>query len=593
MLHWIQRRIEILIKWSQNHLTKKQFIFLSSIIVGLSAGIAAILLKTFVHFIYTVATNEKLSDVKYLYLLLPLIGLLITVFIVQRFFKKQFRKGLPQIHYSIAKKSSILPIQQTYDQVVTSSFTVGLGGSVGLEAPIVITGAAIGSNYSRKYKLNYKERTLLLACGVSAGIGAAFNAPIAGVLFALEVLLLDISITAFTPLILAAASGALISKIILNDNILLSFRLKETFNYHNVPFYIVLGIIAGFVSVYHTRIFSKIEKLFHKSTGKLYWKAIISGVVLAGLIFIFPTLFGEGYQSIKYLAALQPDRVLTNSFLQKYILNDFIVLIVIGLLVFVKAIATALTIGGGGNGGNFAPSLFVGAYLGFFFSRLINSFSSINLPENNFTIVGMAGVLSGIYHAPLTAIFLIAEITGGYSLMIPLMIVASFAFAISKYLEPHAMDIKSFAEKGELIVEDRDKSILSTIPLSEVIKRDSLILQYNENLEELIEKVSHSQQHVFPVLSSNDQLLGLIWLDDVREIMFNSAYYKTVFVHDLMVKPPVLLNLNTSMDMVMKHFDELNQWILPVEENDKFIGFVTKSTIFSKYRENLKKIIIE
>ena len=592
MLHWIQRRIEILIKWSQNHLTKKQFIFLSSIIVGLSAGIAAILLKTFVHFIYIVATNEKLSDVKYLYLLLPLIGLLITVFIVQRFFKKQFRKGLPQIHYSIAKKSSILPIQQTYDQVVTSSFTVGLGGSVGLEAPIVITGAAIGSNYSRKYKLNYKERTLLLACGVSAGIGAAFNAPIAGVLFALEVLLLDISITAFTPLILAAASGALISKIILNDNILLSFQLKETFNYHNVPFYIFLGIIAGFVSVYHTRIFSKIEKLFHKTKKSLYKKAIISGVLLAGLIFVFPTLFGEGYQSIKYLAALQPDKVLTNSFLQKYILNDFIILIVIGLLVFIKAIATALTIGGGGNGGNFAPSLFVGAYLGFFFSRLINSFSSINLPENNFTIVGMAGVLSGIYHAPLTAIFLIAEITGGYSLMIPLMIVSSFAFAISKYLETH-MDIKSFAEKGELIIEDRDKNILSTIPINQVVKCDALFLHFNDNLEELIEKVSHSNQNVFPVLSSNNQLIGLVWLDDIREIMFNTTLYKTVFVHDLMVKPLATINLNTSMDTVMKHFDELNQWILPVEENDKFVGFVTKSNVFSKYRENLKKIIIE
>lgn len=593
MFHWIQRRIEILIKWTQNHLSKKQFIFFSSILVGISAGIAAILLKTFVHFIYILATNNKLSNIKYLYLLLPMLGLILTVYIVQRFLKKQFRKGLPQIHYSIAKKSSILPIQQTYDQVITSSFTVGLGGSVGLEAPIVITGAAIGSNYSRKYKLNYKERTLLLACGVSAGIGAAFNAPIAGVLFALEVLLLDISITAFTPLILAAASGALISKIILNDNILLSFQLKETFNYHNVPFYIILGIIAGFVSVYHTRIFFKVEKLFRKTATKLYRKAIISGFILAGLIFVFPTLFGEGYQSIKFLATLHPEKVLTNSFLQNFIFNDFIILIVIGLLVFIKAIATALTIGGGGNGGNFAPSLFVGAYLGFFFSRLINSISTINLPENNFTIVGMAGVLSGIYHAPLTAIFLIAEITGGYSLMIPLMIVSSFAFAISKYLEPHAMDIKSFAEKGELIVEDRDKNILSTIPIIEVVKCDALFLHFDDNLEELIEKVSHSNQNVFPVLSTNDQLIGLVWLDDVREIMFNTALYKSVFVHDLMIKPLVVINLNTSMDTVMKHFDELNQWILPVEENDKFIGFVTKSNVFTKYRENLKKIIIE
>lgn len=344
MQHWFIRKIEIIIKWSQNHLSKKQFIFLSSVLIGFTAGMAAVILKTFVHYIYLAATYEKLSDFRYMYLLLPLIGLILTVFVVKRFLNNSLNKGLAQIHYAIAKRSSILTINQTYDQVITSSITVGFGGSVGLEAPIVITGAALGSNYSRKYQLDPRERTLILACGIAAGIGAAFNAPIAGVLFALEVLLLDISISAFTPLIIAAATGALISKIVLNSQILLSFNLTEVFNYYNVPYYVFLGIFAGVISVYHSKMFLYIESKFPNKSIVSFKKAIFAGVILALLIFVFPSLFGEGYQSIKFLANKTPENLLTNSYFEQFKSNPWFVLFFVGLLIFVKSIATALTI---------------------------------------------------------------------------------------------------------------------------------------------------------------------------------------------------------------------------------------------------------
>ncbi|MDP4636794.1 MAG: chloride channel protein [Crocinitomicaceae bacterium] len=588
MQHWLIRKIETIIKWSQNHLSKKQFVFLSSVLIGFTAGMAAVILKTFVHYIYLAATYEKFSNFRYFYLLLPLIGLILTVFVVKRFLNNKLNKGLSQIHFAIAKRSSILPINQTYDQVVTSSITVGFGGSVGLEAPIVITGAAVGSNYSRKYQLDPRERTLMLACGIAAGIGAAFNAPIAGVLFALEVLLLDISISAFTPLIIAAATGALISKIVLNSQILLSFNLTEDFNFYNVPYYLFFGVFAGVISVYHSKMFLYIESKFPNKSIVSYKKAIVAGLVLATLIFIFPSLFGEGYQSIKFLANKTPENILSNSFFESFKAYPWFVLFVVGVLIFVKSIATALTLGGGGNGGNFAPSLFVGAYFGYFFSRLINLISTVNLPENNFTIVGMAGILSGIYHAPLTAIFLIAEITGGYTLMIPLMLVSSISYAVSKYLEPNSMDTKGIAEKGGMLSSDRDKNVLATMNTSDFIDEKYPVLKPNMSLGDLVEVVSHSTKNCFPVLNQKNEFLGLVWLDDIREIMFKVDVYESVFVNELMVKPKVIIQASFPMDVVMRKFDESGVWLIPVLNDQSFLGFISKSSVFNDYRAKLK-----
>lgn len=586
-------KMHSVIEWIQFRLTNKQFILLSSVLVGLSVGLAAIVLKTAVHAIYLASTYKGLGNYKYLFLLFPLIGILLTVLVVKNLLKGKLEKGLSHIHYAIAKKSSLMPQEQMYAQIATSSLTVGLGGSAGLEAPIVLTGAAFGSNYAKTYNLSYSERTLLLACGIAAGIGATFNAPIAGVLFALEVLLVDISISAFTPLIISAATGALISKIILQDDILLSFSLQMPFNYNNVPQYILLGVFAGLISVYHSRTFSKIEGLFSKRKQKTYPNVIIGGLLLAGLIFAFPSLFGEGYQSIKHLALQQPDDILTNSFFEKFRGNEAVVLVFVGLLIFIKSIATGLTLGSGGNGGNFAPSLFVGAYLGFFFSRLLNMLGLTNLPESNFTIVGMAGILSGLYHAPLTAIFLIAEITGGYTLMIPLMIVSSISFAISKYFEPYSMDVKKLALSGKIFTNDKDQNILATISTSNLIETNFQAVSASLNLGGLVNVIAQSKRNIFPVLDSNNKLLGIIILDNIREIIFKTELYEKITVRDLMNPAPAVISANQSMESVMKIFDETGAWNLPVADNGIYIGFVSKSSIFSSYRSKIKDITIE
>ncbi|MEY5000535.1 MAG: hypothetical protein RLZZ211_571 [Bacteroidota bacterium] len=581
-------RVERWLKWLQYHLSKKQFILIASILVGLSAGLAAVVLKTFVHYIFLIATYDKLSDFRFLYLVLPGIGLLFTVLVIKYGLKNKLTKGLPQVHAAIAKKNSSMPDHLMYDQVLTSSVTVGFGGSTGLEAPIVVTGAAIGSNFARKYRLSIKDRTLLLACGVAGGIGAAFNAPIAGVLFALEVLLLDISITAFIPLIIAAATGALVTKVILHDGILLTFSLKENFDYTNVPFYTFLGLLAGIASVYHMRTFLKVENLMQRLKAGVYTKILIGGVLLASLIYIFPSLFGEGYQSIKILADQDPSSLMDNSLFEKFKQYPWVVLTFTAIVMLAKPFATALTLGSGGNGGNFAPSLFVGAYLGYSFSAALNLTGYFNLPVNNFTIVGMAGILAGIYHAPLTAIFLIAEITGGYTLMIPLMLVASISYAVSKYFEPFAMDIKRSAKRGEALTQDRDKNILFALKTDEFIESDYPTLFPEDQLENLIEILALSSRTVFPVINKRKELLGLIWLDNVRGVMFKPELYQEITIGELMTACKQTISPQDRMEDVMRIFEDTEQLILPIVENGIYKGFINKSTVFSAYRKSLK-----
>lgn len=593
MKNLFKEKSKTLLFWPQKKLTQKQFIIFSSIIVGFLVGLAAIALKTFAHFIFVSVTFSQVGIYKYLYLALPMVGILLTVLVIKTFLKNKLDKGLSHVHYAIAKKSSVMPKEQTYAQILTSSLTVGFGGSAGLEAPIVITGAAFGANYSKSFHLTYKERTLLLACGVAAGIGATFNAPIAGVLFALEVLLIDISITAFAPLILAAATGALISKIILNNEIILTFQLNQPFNYHNVPFYLLLGVCAGAVSVYHSRTFTKIEKKFHNPKRNVYTNVLMGGVILGVLILVFPSLFGEGFKSIKLLADQKPEDILNNSLFQNFQSNEAVVLIIVGLLVFIKTIATAITIGSGGNGGNFAPSLFIGAYLGFFFSKFINIINFAQLPISNFTLVGMAGVLSGLYHAPLTAIFLIAEITGGYSLIIPLMLVSSISYAISKYFESFPMDTKILSLKGDIFTYDRDHNVLTTIDMKPLIETNFQLIPPNMTLGKLVEIISKSRRNIFPVTNEKEELLGILILDDIREIIFKTELYNTLIVRELMTNPPAVILSTESMEEVMKKFDETEAWNLPITENGKYLGFISKSSVFSSYRLKLKDAIIE
>lgn len=594
MLKKYFQRFESIIAMLQSILTQKQFIFMSSVLVGISCAFAVIVLKTFAHSVFSFATYiNGILKLSFINSILPIIGILLTVFVVKRVLGGTIEKGTSQILYTVAKKASIIPKKQMYAQIITSSLTVGLGGSAGLESPIVVTGAAFGSNYAQNYKLPYKDRTLLIGCGVAAGIAAAFNAPIAGVLFAIEVLLVDVSISAFTPIMISAATGALVSAIVLDENILLNFKQQQTFDYHNIPFYVLLGVLTGFIAVYYARNFQRVEHYFSKLKMSAYKKALFGSSMLAILIFIFPTLFGEGYESIKTLSESDPGKLLDNTLFESFRNNQWVLLLFVGCTMMVKVFASGLTIGSGGNGGNFAPSLFLGSYIGYFFSKLISLTGLTQLPISNFTMVGMAGILSGLFHAPLTAIFLIAEITGGYSLMIPLMIVSSISFAISKRFEKYSLDVKGLAQKGHAFTSNKDSNILSTLEIDSIIQTDYLTVSPDEHLSKLVDYISHSNQVVFAVINSDSELVGIVHFNDIREIIFNVYRVKYTLIKDVMKTPPTTISSIDSMETVMNKFEASKMAFLPVIKNGKYYGFISKSIALEAYRTKLKSMTIE
>ena len=587
-------KLDTIIVWAQSILTGKQFIFLSSVLVGISAAFAVIVLKSFAHWVFQFATYiNGILKLSFINSILPIAGLLLTVFVIKKVLGGTIEKGTSQILYAVAKKASIIPEKQMYAHIITSSLTVGLGGSAGLESPIVVTGAAFGSNYAQKYKLSYKDRTLLIGCGVSAGIGAAFNAPIAGVLFAIEFLLVDVSISAFTPIMISAATGAIVSAITLDETVLLNFKQQEVFNYHNLPFYVLLGVLTGFISIYYTRNFQRTEHFFHRLKLSPYKKALFGASLLAVLIFIFPKLFGEGYESIKILAESHPEEIMENTLFEGFKNNRWVLLLFVAATMMLKVFATSITLGSGGNGGNFAPSLFVGSYVGFVFSKLVNFTGLSHLPVSNFTMVGMAGILSGLFHAPLTAIFLIAEITGGYSLMVPLMIVASISFAISKQFEKHSMDVKNLAQKGHVFTNNKDTNVLSTLNIHSIIQTDYFTLTPDENLEHLVDLISHSNQVIFAVVDKENHMLGVVYFNNIREIIFNNYRVKYTLVKEIMTTPAEVIYPFNTMETVMDKFERSKIAFLPVIKDEKYYGFISKSVALEAYRAKLKSMTIE
>lgn len=581
--------------WLRNRLTPRQFLLLSSVLVGISAALAVIALKTFAHLVYETAFNlNEGLHFRYFALILPVLGIILTVLIVQRVLKGKLEKGTWRIIYAITKRSSILPRAQMYAQIITSSVTVGLGGSAGLESPVTITGAAFGSNYARMYRLSTKERTLLLACGVAAGIAAAFNAPIAGVLFTMEVLLADMGITAFIPLMLAAATGALVSGIILNDQIILSFKGQQTFDFVNIPFYILLGVLTGFISVYHSRMFVRIEQFFERVRWRKYGKALIGGLLLAAMIAVFPPLFGEGYESLRVLSFDRPEQLMDGSFFHTLSEHQWVLLIFVGVILLLKSLATAVTLGSGGNGGNFAPSLFVGGYTGFAFAFGLNLTGFFErLPVTNFMMVGMAGLLSGLFHAPLTAMFLIAEITGGYSLMIPLMIVSSLSFAISKRFVPNSMDTHKLAEDGHVMRADKDKHVLSTIEQEEILEEAVVVLRPNDTVHTLFETIRSTRQALFPVVSNNGKLLGMLYLEDMPNLLSRYTSAPETPLESIMEPIVHIATPEDSMEKVMELFDRSGLNYLPLVYFDKVLGYYSKTRMLDAYRKKIVENIVE
>ena len=581
-MRFIKTAYQQIFLFIRNKLTRPQYITLVATITGLISGLVAVLLKIIVHYL-----QKSFTYGEWYYLILPAAGLVITVFIVKYLFKGILDKGIAMVLKAIAKKSSFIPTSNIYKHVVTSSLTVGLGGSAGLEAPIVATGSSYGSFFGRITDLTYQERTLMIACGAAAGIAAVFNAPIAGVIFAIEVLLTETMVSYFIPLTISAVAGVLCSKIILQETILFNFILKQEFNYVNVPYYLILGVVAGFISVYYARVFKAAEKKLHDFNWNIFLKATVGGAILAAIIFIFPPLFGEGYQSVGELANGNAEGIVASN-LFNLTDSNVSVLIFIGSIMLLKPVATAVTIGAGGNGGNFAPSLFVGSYLGFFFSRLLNTTGLVKVPESNFSLVGMAGVLSGVMYCPLTAIFLIAEITNGYGLFIPLMIVSAISFFIVKHFEPFSMEIKKLAIEGEVFTHKKEQNILTSIELDSIMGENYRSISIAGNLGNLVEEIKKSEKNIFSIVDEKQKFAGVIELNDIKKLLFDPAKFESTSLRSITKKPRDIIYLDEPMQKVMDKFDHSQTWYLPVLDREKnFIGFISKTKLFEKYREVL------
>ncbi|MEX1188904.1 MAG: chloride channel protein [Bacteroidia bacterium] len=573
------------LKWRIKYVSNRNFLVVLSVLVGIICAIAAVILKGMVHYIEAYLQDGLNFPYKgTLYFIFPIIGILLTVWFVKRFLDGHLGRGISPILFIISRKGSKVEKHKTWSHLVTSAITAGFGGSAGLEAPIVVSGSAIGSNLGQMLHLNYRERTLLLGCGAAAGIAAVFNCPIAGVIFAFEVLLEGFTIPAFIPLLISAATAAVVSRVLYSGQ--LFYLITDGYQMSSLPFYILLGILCGMISAYMTRMTLRIEGKFEVFTKQLP-KALVGGSMLGFLIFMMPSLYGEGYTTIQQLFNGNHSN-LTASFIFSDISdNSWIVLGAGVAIIFLKVIATSLTLGAGGNGGIFAPSLFTGSILGYTMSFGVNQTSFIQLPTANFVACGMAGILSGVVHAPLTAIFLIAEITGGYSLFVPLMIVSATSYFIARIFEPYSVYTTRLAKKGMWFQQNRDYSVLRSMRLRAFIRKHNESLTTNMNLEQLIDVVSHSHRDIFPVLGVDNRLIGVIYMDDIREVLFNKEQYPNLSVKELMKKPRATVDVKDSMPSVMECFEKTHEDVLPVTEQGVFKGVVLKSDVFTGYRNNL------
>ncbi len=574
--------------WRYKHITDRQFILLLSILVGFSSGVAAVVLKNSVHYIQNLLQAETVSHYEnYLYFIYPAIGILLTVIVVKFLIRRRVGHGIPATLYSISKKRSKMDKRSTYASLLTSMITVGFGGSVGLEGPTVGASAAIGSNYARLGRVNYKTTTLMLGCGAAAAMSGIFNAPIAAIVFALEVIMLDLTAGSLIPLLMASVAAALTSSFMFGDEVLFNIEVVDKFTLGDLPFYILLGILTGMVSVYFCKTYWSIENQFEKIKGR-FKRLLIGSLVLGGLLFLFPPLYGEGFSSIKHLLNGNEFALLEGSYFYEYRNETISVIIFLLAIVFIKAIATTVTLGAGGIGGVFAPSLFIGSVLGFVYAKAVNLSNFFSLSERNFTLVGMGGVIAGILHAPLTALFLIAEITGGYELVIPLMITVAISFLTSKYFNPHSLYTLQLAKRGELITHDKDKAVLTLMKLQTEVEKDFSCVYPTDTLGALVNIVSRSSRNIFPVINKNGGLEGIVLLDDIRQIMFEPNQYDKILVREVMSNYPAAVSSSDSMDRVMQKFNSTGAWNLPVIDDDKYVGFVSKSKLFNAYRKVLQ-----
>lgn len=577
-------------QWRIQRISNKNFLIILAVIVGITGGLAASALKALTLYIATFLQNEVSWDLRgYLYLFFPLIGILLSVLYVRKFIKaKKMEHGITPILYSISNKSSRMPVHNVYSQIITSALTVGFGGSAGLEAPIVASGSAIGSNVARFFGLNYREVTMLLACGAAAGIAGAFNSPVAGMVFAIEILLPEFSIPAFIPLLIAAATSSVVSKLLYSEP--LFYLVTDTWVFDALIFYILLALCVGLFSVFFNKLNQAAKGWFTKINNQ-YHRVIISGLVLGVMIFIFPALYGEGYLAIQELLAGKSTSLLGNSLFSDYQNIGWLVFVYALITVFAKAYSTVITLHSGGNGGNFGPSLVMGGILGFAFAYGINLTGIVELSIANFIVAGMAGALSGIMHAPLTGIFLIAEITGGYALMVPLMIVSAITYFINKSVLKYSIYTQALAESDDWLPhEDKDRTVLKMMKLRYVLERSFTILHPDEKPMDRRLDILHTKRNIFPVVDDNQVLMGVIYSEKLFEILIGEASADKT-MKELAQPPQDIIRIDADMYEVMRKMDREDIWILPVvDSNNKYLGFVSKSAIFNKYRALLMRL---
>jgi CIC family chloride channel protein len=571
-------------QWRKVRISNSNFLIIAAAAVGIFGGIASSILKEITHSVASFLQNDLHWEYKYyLYFFFPLIGIFLTVFYIRTFIRRtKFQHGIPPILFNISHNSSKLDFHNIYSQIISSALTVGLGGSAGLEAPAVASGAAIGSNIGRFFGLNYRETTLLLACGAAAGISGAFNSPVAGMIFAIEVILPAFSIPAFIPLLIASAFSSVISQQIYTEP-LFAFVPRGGWVLGAFWYYIAFGIIVGVYSIYFSRLNSYIFRVFGKIKNK-YNRVLIGGITLGVMMAFLPALYGEGYITIQKLLDGNYQSLLANSFFAKYQAITWALLIFATVSLVGKTFACIITMSSGGNGGMFGPSVVVGGLAGFIFAYGLNQTGVIHLNVTNFIIAGIAASMSGVMHAPLTGIFLAAEITGSYALMVPLMIVAAISYFINKGSLTYSIYTKGLAEQGNLVTQDHN--VLRRIKLKYLIEKDFVILRPGDTPISRSADIVHTSRNIFPVVNNEGELIGVIYSDQLLEFLVsNKAEDHTRLIKDIAQPPDKIIFLSTPVREVMQAMDSLDKRILPVtDSNNKYLGFVTKNGILNKYR---------
>lgn len=532
----------------------------------------------------TTLINTPLQSL--LLLVLPGVGILLSWLIVRYLIRDDISHGVTRVLYAISRNRSRIKFHNVYSSILTSSITIGFGGSVGAESPVVMTGAAIGSNIGRFLRMDSKMLTLMVGCGAAAGISAIFKAPLAGMVFTLEVLLLDLTMSSIVPLLVSAVSATMVSHFLLGDAALFHFVYVVPFDLKKTIFYIILGLFTGFISLYFTHTAIALEGRFKKMRSPLI-RLIVGGSVLGILIYLFPALYGEGYNSIQALFRDDPAALFSTGPLAGLIENHYVLLGALFALFMLKVVAMAATTGPGGVGGSFAPTLFVGAVSGYFLAQVLNDLFDAGVGDGNFVLVGMAGAMAGVMHAPLLGIFLIAELTDGYVLLMPLMITATVSYITISTFEKHSIYTSRLAASGDLITHHKDRAVLTMMRLASVIEKDLTAVSPDATLGQLVHVVAHSQRNIFPVLDKDGVLLGIVLLDDIRRVMFDADKYDQFTVRDFMVRPPGIIEINDPMSDVMQNFEKTNAWNLPVVDKGRYVGFVSKAKIFSAYRNLL------